>query len=46
MVWSTCWQKPAPEFEAWLTGLGMADTNGRILPIDLATSPLRALAAG
>ncbi|ETW25341.1 ethanolamine ammonia-lyase [Mycobacterium gastri 'Wayne'] len=38
--------RPAPEFEAWLAGLGMADTNGRILPIDLANSPLRALASG
>jgi ethanolamine ammonia-lyase large subunit len=38
--------RPAPEFEGWLAGLGMADTNGRILPIDLATSPLRALAGG
>lgn len=38
--------RPAPEFETWLAGLGMADTNGRILPIDLANSPLRALASG
>ncbi|AKN15371.1 ethanolamine ammonia-lyase subunit EutB [Mycobacterium haemophilum] len=38
--------RPAPEFEAWLASLGMADSNGRMLPIDLATSPLRALAAG
>ncbi|OBF07181.1 ethanolamine ammonia-lyase [Mycobacterium sp. ACS4054] len=38
--------RPAPEFEAWLAGLGMADAEGRILPVDLATSPLRALAAG
>jgi ethanolamine ammonia-lyase large subunit len=38
--------RPAPEFEAWLASLGMADTDGRILPVDLATSPLRALAAG
>jgi ethanolamine ammonia-lyase large subunit len=38
--------RPAPEFEAWLASLGMADANGRILPVDLATSPLRALAAG
>lgn len=38
--------RPAPEFEAWLAGLGMADAAGRILPVDLATSPLRALAAG
>ncbi|OBI39476.1 ethanolamine ammonia-lyase [Mycobacterium sp. E1386] len=38
--------RPAPEFEAWLAGLGMVDADGRILPVDLATSPLRALAAG
>jgi len=38
--------RPAPEFEAWLAGLGMADTDGRILPVDLATSPLRELATG
>jgi ethanolamine ammonia-lyase large subunit len=38
--------RPAPEFEAWLAGLGMADSQGRILPVDPATSPLLALAAG
>ncbi|OBH38663.1 ethanolamine ammonia-lyase [Mycobacterium sp. E342] len=38
--------RPAPEFEAWLAGLGMLDAAGRILPVDPATSPLRALAAG
>lgn len=38
--------RPAPEFEAWLAGLGMVDADGRLLPVDLATSPLRALAAG
>jgi ethanolamine ammonia-lyase large subunit len=38
--------RPAPEFEAWLAGLGMADADGRVLPVDLANSPLRALAAG
>ncbi|MGF2947029.1 ethanolamine ammonia-lyase subunit EutB [Mycobacterium sp. Lab-001] len=38
--------RPAPEFEAWLAGLGMADAQGRILPVDLATSPLRELAVG
>ncbi|OBB69569.1 ethanolamine ammonia-lyase subunit EutB [Mycobacterium sp. 852014-50255_SCH5639931] len=38
--------RPAPEFEAWLASLGMVDADGRILPVDLATSPLRALAAG
>jgi ethanolamine ammonia-lyase large subunit len=38
--------RPAPEFEAWLTNLGMADANGRILPVDLAKSPLRELATG
>ncbi|MEO9328932.1 ethanolamine ammonia-lyase subunit EutB [Gordonia aurantiaca] len=37
--------RPAPEFEEWLAGLGMADTDGRILPVDLVSSPLRALAA-
>ncbi|WP_374023173.1 ethanolamine ammonia-lyase subunit EutB [Mycobacterium sp. HNNTM2301] len=38
--------RPAPEFETWLAGLGMADADGRVLPVDPATSPLRALAAG
>lgn len=38
--------RPAPEFEEWLADLGMADTDGRILPVDLASSPLRALASG
>ncbi|GAA4534692.1 ethanolamine ammonia-lyase subunit EutB [Mycobacterium paraffinicum] len=38
--------RPAPEFETWLAGLGMVDADGRILPVDLATSPLRALTAG
>ncbi|MCV7429020.1 ethanolamine ammonia-lyase subunit EutB [Mycobacterium montefiorense] len=38
--------RPAPEFATWLASLGMADADGRILPVDLATSPLRALAAG
>ncbi|WP_279104783.1 ethanolamine ammonia-lyase subunit EutB [Gordonia paraffinivorans] len=37
--------RPAPEFEAWLAGLGMADADGRIVPVDPATSPLRSLAA-
>ncbi|MXP23976.1 ethanolamine ammonia-lyase subunit EutB [Gordonia sp. HNM0687] len=37
--------RPAPEFEAWLAGLGMADDDGRILPVDLAGSPLRSLTA-
>ncbi len=35
--------RPAPEFEAWLRKLGMADDTGRILPVDVAASPLRAL---
>ncbi|MDD4868177.1 MAG: ethanolamine ammonia-lyase subunit EutB [Mycobacterium sp.] len=38
--------RPAPEFQAWLADLGMADADGRILPVDLATSPLRELATG
>ena len=36
--------RPAPEFEAWLHRLGMADAGGRILPVDAASSPLLALA--
>ena len=38
--------RPAPEFEAWLTRLGMADDHGRILPVDPTSSPLFSLAAG
>ncbi|MGC0365294.1 ethanolamine ammonia-lyase large subunit [Rhodococcus sp. 27YEA15] len=34
---------PAPEFEAWLHGLGMTDSDGRVLPIDAQASPLSAL---
>jgi ethanolamine ammonia-lyase large subunit len=37
--------RPAPEFEAWLESLGMVDDTGRVLPMDVGTSPLRALAA-
>src|SRR3954454_6780350 len=36
--------RPAPEFESWLEGLGMVDESGRVLPMDVGTSPLRALA--
>ncbi|MGG7103555.1 ethanolamine ammonia-lyase subunit EutB [Rhodococcus sp. 24CO] len=35
--------QPAPEFEAWLHGLGMTDGDGRVLPVDASVSPLRAL---
>jgi ethanolamine ammonia-lyase large subunit len=38
--------RPAPEFEAWLAGLGMADASGMIIPVDPARSPLLTLAAG
>mgnify|MGYP000132608303 CR=1 FL=1 len=38
--------RPAPEFEAWLARLGMADGDGRVLPVDPATSPLLGLASG
>lgn len=38
--------RPAPEFEAWLARLGMADADGRVLPVDPAHSPLLPLAAG
>jgi ethanolamine ammonia-lyase large subunit len=37
--------RPAPEFEAWLERLGMIDEGGRVLPVDVGVSPLRALAA-
>lgn len=37
--------RPAPEFEAWLSGLGMLDANGRIRQVEPLSSPLRALAA-
>ncbi|WP_323055360.1 ethanolamine ammonia-lyase subunit EutB [Mycolicibacterium sp. J2] len=36
--------RPAPEFEAWLRSLGMSDAHGRVLPVDVDQSPLRALA--
>lgn len=35
--------RAAPEFESWLQKLGMADVNGRVLPIDAMASPLRQL---
>jgi ethanolamine ammonia-lyase large subunit len=38
--------RPAPEFEAWLAGLGMADPQGRVLPVDLDASPLLSIASG
>jgi ethanolamine ammonia-lyase large subunit len=37
--------RAAPEFETWLQTLGMVDDVGRILPMDVGASPLRALAA-
>lgn len=37
--------RPAPEFEAWLSGLGMLDANGRVRQVAPLSSPLRALAA-
>ncbi|MFD3746456.1 ethanolamine ammonia-lyase subunit EutB [Nocardia sp. NPDC058633] len=36
--------RPAPEFEAWLSGLGMIDANGRVRQVAPLSSPLRALA--
>ncbi|WP_063005629.1 ethanolamine ammonia-lyase subunit EutB [Nocardia salmonicida] len=35
--------RPAPEFEAWLSGLGMLDANGRVRQVEPLSSPLRAL---
>ncbi len=37
--------RPAPEFEAWLQGIGIADESGRVLPTAVEGSPLRSLAA-
>ncbi|WP_280298335.1 ethanolamine ammonia-lyase subunit EutB [Nocardia neocaledoniensis] len=37
--------RPAPEFEAWLSGLGMLDAKGRLRQVPPLSSPLRALAA-
>jgi ethanolamine ammonia-lyase large subunit len=36
--------RAAPEFETWLAGRGMTDPHGRIIPVDVESSPLRALA--
>ncbi|MDT5338926.1 MAG: ethanolamine ammonia-lyase large subunit [Mycobacterium sp.] len=36
--------RPAPEFEQWLSGLGMVDEMGMVLPVEPHLSPLRALA--
>ncbi|MFE0750941.1 ethanolamine ammonia-lyase subunit EutB [Gordonia sp. NPDC058843] len=38
--------RPAPEFESWLSRLGMTDGAGRILPVDPGESPLQSLTAG
>ncbi|WP_066909669.1 ethanolamine ammonia-lyase subunit EutB [Millisia brevis] len=37
--------RAAPEFEEWMQRVGMADSAGRVLPLDPAASPLRGLAA-
>ncbi|NKX88580.1 ethanolamine ammonia-lyase subunit EutB [Nocardia coubleae] len=36
--------RPAPEFEAWLSGLGMLDAKGGLRRVEPLSSPLRALA--
>lgn len=35
--------RPAPEFEAWLDRMGMVDEQGRVVPAELAGSPLLSL---
>ena len=37
--------RTAPEFEAWLRGIGMVDETGRLIPFDVTRSPLRELTA-
>lgn len=39
-------RKPAPEFEAWLTRMGLADAQGRVPPLARDAAPLRKLLAG
>jgi ethanolamine ammonia-lyase large subunit len=36
--------RPAPEFEAWLAGIGMLDAAGRVAPLALDAAPVRLLA--
>ncbi|MEV6344055.1 ethanolamine ammonia-lyase subunit EutB [Actinoplanes sp. NPDC051851] len=36
-------KKPAPEFEAWLNGVGLLGNDGSVLAIDPTSSPLRAI---
>jgi len=38
-------KRAAPEFEEWLAGLGMLEGDGRIRPVDPASTPLRELAS-
>ncbi|MDF9717067.1 ethanolamine ammonia-lyase subunit EutB [Nocardioides sp. ChNu-99] len=38
--------RPAPEFEAWLSRVGLMSPEGRVLPVDPRTSALRTLGAG
>lgn len=35
--------RPAPEFEAWLRTIGVADEAGRLTPVDVRHSSLRSL---
>ncbi|MGC4935149.1 ethanolamine ammonia-lyase subunit EutB [Gordonia sp. DT30] len=37
--------RAAPEFEAWMQSIGMADEGGRVIPLDPHMSPLRGLAS-
>ena len=37
--------RAAPEFEAWMQTIGMADEGGHVVPLDPQTSALRGLAA-
>jgi len=38
--------RPAPEFEAWLTKMGLGDGSGRVLEFDRATGAQRLLQSG
>ena len=39
-------RKPAPEFEAWLMRMGLADVSGKVPPLGRDAAPLRHLLAG
>jgi len=35
--------RPAPEFEAWLSGIGLLDADGRVSAVDVGATLLKEL---